>query len=100
PDRLGSTLVAFDEKPEPLERGVPLLRDTLEIFLHFIHRFRIVLEEALPPHAPSVDDLHSFEYPQVFGDGLACEAGALRQLGDRTALPAREFREQHEPGFI
>jgi len=84
----------FDEGFEAEERLVPLAGDAVEVVAEFEDGLGFEFEEGMATGADAADDPGALENPQVFGDGLAGEVGAVGELGDGASVAAAEFGEE------
>jgi hypothetical protein len=80
----------FDEAFEAREGVVPLATDDVEIVLGFAERFGVEFEEAFAAGAEIADDSGAFEDAKMFGDGLARETRAARELGNGSWAALRQ----------
>ncbi len=69
---------------------IPLSGNKIEILLHFLCGPRIELEASLAAGAEAANHSGTFEDAKMFGNGLACEFRAMRELRDRMWLTAAQ----------
>lgn len=61
---------------------------------------RVQREVAFAAVVCGVDDVDALEDAKMFCDGLAGEAGALREVGDGVVFAGGEADEQRETSFV
>ena len=79
---------------------VPLPSDQVERALHFVQALRLQPPETLPSPPAGSHQACAGQDPEMFGDRLTGDAGAVRQAADRRRAAAGEPRDQTEPGGI
>src|SRR4029077_14872184 len=79
---------------------VPLLRDLIEVVLHFLDRARLKLEEALASLAHVADDTCILEHSQMLGDRLPRNLRTSCELRNRPAPPVTKLADERKPRFV
>src|ERR1700741_400888 len=93
-------LSLLDERLQPGQRLIPLLGEEFEVFLDFLDRFRIELEQALAASFHAVHDSCAFEHAKMFRDRLPRQLRSFRQLRNGTWLPAAQLSNQQQPRLV
>ncbi|HKG34582.1 MAG TPA: hypothetical protein VKB22_12645 [Gemmatimonadales bacterium] len=79
---------------------VPLSSNQVERALSFVQPLRLEPPETLPPPPMGSNQARARQHPEMLGNGLTADPGAVRQSADGRRAAARQPGDQTEPGLV
>ncbi len=73
----------LDQRFQPRERAVPLLRNLFQRTFRVINRLGLDLEQGLASALFAADQSHRFQYLEMLSNRLPCHGGIDRKMLDR-----------------
>ena len=80
------TDLGLDEGFQTAQGLIPLLRNVVEVLMHFEEGAGLEMVEGFAPGAGATHDARARQYAEVLGDGLPREARDLGELRDGAGL--------------
>jgi len=79
---------------------VPLPRDQVERALRLVQALRLQPPESLPSPSAGLRQTCARQHPEMLGDRLTGDTGAVSQSADGCRTAARQPGDQTEPGLV